>query len=109
MNAMGHDIPNMIGVKQPQAAINKVLPEYMAMGKNGMSEHQVHTDMGHMQGPENTLPMMMGTGRYGKMEMGGMFTLVKVRDEINGDPGMYQPEVGTQARKVKKVPDGLPT
>lgn len=109
MNAMGHNIPNMIGVKQPQDTIGKVLPNYMAMGKDGMSEHQVHTDMGHMQGPDNTLPMMMGTGRYGKIEMGGMFTLVKVRDELNGDPGMYQPGEGTQARKVQKIPDGLPT
>ena len=37
-----------------------LLPGYMAMGKDGMAEHQEHTDSGHMKGPENTLPMMMG-------------------------------------------------
>ena len=45
----------------------------MAMGENDMAEDQVHTDMGHMNGPENTLPMMMGEGRYGKLEMGAFF------------------------------------
>ena len=67
MNAMGHNVPNMLGVKQPETQLNKVLPGYMPMGETGMAEHQVHTDMGHMPGPENTLPMMMGEGRYGKL------------------------------------------
>ena len=37
----------------------------------------------------NTLPMMAGTGPFGPIEMGGMFTVVKVRDGIEryGDPG----------------------
>ncbi len=108
MNAMGHGIPNMIGVKQPEALLKKVLPDYMPMGEHGMAEHQVHTDMGHMPGPENTLPMMMGEGRYGKLEMGGMFTLVKVRDQLTGDPGWYSPPEGTLARKVDNVPDDIP-
>jgi manganese oxidase len=109
MNAMGHDVPNMIGVKQPETQINKVLPDYMAMGEKGMAEHQVHTDSGHMQGPENTLPMMMGESRYGKLEMGGMFTLMKVRDKLEEDPGWYSPPEGTQAKKVSGVPRDIPT
>lgn len=108
MNAMGHGIPNMIGVKQPKDLLKKVLPDYMPMGEHGMAEHQEHTDMGHMPGPENTLPMMMGEGRYGKLEMGGMFTLVKVRDQLDGDPGLYSPPEGTLARKVDDVPDDIP-
>lgn len=108
MNAMGHGIPNMLGVKQPEEHINKVLPNYMAMGETGMS-----SDM-NMQGPDNTLPMMMGKGRYGNLEMGGMFTLIKVRDQL-GENGLtseqtwYQPPEGTQAKKVDSVPKGIPT
>ncbi|HBX38626.1 MAG TPA: copper oxidase, partial [Pseudohongiella sp.] len=83
MNAMGHDITNTIGVNQREVArrIRQLVPGYMPMGEHGMSEHQMHIDMGHMQGPENTLPMMGGMGPFGSMEMGGMFTLIKVRDE----------------------------
>lgn len=38
-------------------------------------------DMGEMEMelPENTFPMMTGTGPYGPIEMGGMFTTLKVR------------------------------
>jgi len=109
MNAMGHDIPNPLGVKQQDLAerIREVIPGYMAMGEHGMAEHQVHTDMGHMQGPENTMPMMMGEGPFGKLEMGGMFTVVKVRDELpkdGSDPGWYQHPRGTQVRRVSQDP-----
>lgn len=111
MNAMGHGIPNTLGVDQRgvEDAIREAVPGYMAMGENGMAEHQVHTDMGHMPGPENTLPMMMGEGPYGKLEMGGMFTVVKVRERLDGDPGWYTPPEGTLARRVDRVPEGIPT
>lgn len=108
MNAMGHGVPNMLGVKQPEAQINKVLPGYMAMGEKGMAEHQVHTDMGHMPGPENTLPMMMGEGRHGKLEMGGMFSMVRVRDQLGAVADLYEAPEGTQAKKVSAVPAGIP-
>lgn len=52
------------------------------MGESGMAEHQDNTDNGHMQGPENTLPMLGGKGRFGNMEMGGMFAVIKVRDRL---------------------------
>ncbi|MFN8986779.1 MAG: copper oxidase, partial [Burkholderiales bacterium] len=43
--------------------------------------------------PDNTLPMMTGTGQFGPIEMGGMFTTVKVRkDQAKNDykdPGDY--------------------
>jgi manganese oxidase len=109
MNAMGHDLPNPLGVKQQDLAerIREVIPGYMAMGEHGMAEHQVHTDMGHMEGPENTMPMMMGEGPFGKLEMGGMFTVVKVRDELpkdGSDPGWYQHPRGTQVRRVSQDP-----
>ena len=108
MNAMGHGIPNMLGVKQPEAQIAQLVPGYMAMGEQGMGGHQDHTDSGHMPGPENTLPMMMGKGRYGNIEMGGMFSLVRVRDLLDGDPGLYSPPEGTQAKPVNALPKGIP-
>ena len=51
--------------------------------------------------PENTLPMMTGEGPFGGVEMGGMFTVVKVRkDQRAGDytdPGWYKHPAGTLA------------
>jgi hypothetical protein len=45
--------------------------------------------------------MMTGTGPYGPIEMGGMFTTLKVRaDQKTGDysdPGDYAQPAGTQA------------
>jgi FtsP/CotA-like multicopper oxidase with cupredoxin domain len=105
MNAMGHDVPNPLGADQKKAErrIRRLLPGYMAMGEKGMAEHQVHTDMGHMKGPKNTLPMMMGKGPFGNIEMGGMFTVLKVRDGIQSydDPGWYQHPEGTLSYKLK--------
>ncbi len=60
MNAMGHDVPTMIGVDHRGLAgkIVKLVPDYMVMGERGMA------DMGDMQMPlpDNTLPMMTGRG-----------------------------------------------
>ena len=95
MNAMGHDLPNMIGVSQAgvEETIRKQLPGYMAMGETGMYE------MGemNMQGPANTLPMMAGVGPFGSIGMGGMFTLLKVRDKLRAgeDPGWFPNPPGT--------------
>ncbi len=100
MNAMGHDVPNMIGVEQNDVAerISKLVPDYMAMGSAGMAE------MGSMEMPlpDNTLPMMTGTGPFGPLEMGGMFSVVKVRDDQApgdyGDPGWFRHPAGSVAR-----------
>jgi len=107
MNAMGHDVPTMIGVDHRGVAqkINKLIPDYMVMGERGMA------DMGEMEMPipDNTLPMMTGQGPFGSVEMGGMFTVVKVRkDQKRGDytdPGWYKHPAGTVAYEWK---GGLP-
>ena len=99
MNAMGHQVPTMIGVDQRGIAqkINRLVPDYMVMGERGMA------DMGEMQMPlpDNTLPMMSGQGPFGGVEMGGMFTVIKVRkDQKPGDytdPGWYKHPAGTLA------------
>jgi manganese oxidase len=105
MNAMGHGIPNLLGVDQSQIqdSMHELLPGYIAMGRNGMGEHAEHVAMGHMKGPENTLAMMVGKGPFGNLEMGGMFTVLKVRDHVAPDyrdPGWYAHPTGTVARRV---------
>lgn len=99
MNAMGHDVPTMIGVDQRSVAkkITGLIPDYMVMGENGMHEM---AEM-EMPLPDNTLPMMTGTGPFGAVGMGGMFSVVKVRDNVvrgdYRDPGPYAHPPGTLA------------
>jgi FtsP/CotA-like multicopper oxidase with cupredoxin domain len=98
MNQMGHGIPNMIGVDPHKydKAVRRLLPNYMTMGQTGMGEM---ADMG-MQVPENSIPMVGGKGPHGTITMGGMFTIVKVRDQVDEarkDPGWYQAPAGTVA------------
>lgn len=99
MNAMGHQVPTMIGVDHRGIAekISQLVPDYMVMGESGMGDM---ADM-EMQLPENTLPMMTGNGPFGSVEMGGMFTVLKVRkDQKAGDysnPGWYKHPPATVA------------
>lgn len=100
MNAMSHDIPNMLGVDQKRASVNKMVPGTMAMGSSGMGE-MAEMDMGR---PKNTLPMMSGDGQFGAIAMGGMFTVVKVREALEGegtDPGWYRQPEGTGVVKME--------
>ncbi|HEY0063108.1 MAG TPA: copper oxidase [Telluria sp.] len=102
MNAMGHDVPTMIGVDQREvlAKINKLVPDYMVMGDKGMA------DMGEMEMPlpDNTLPMMTGSGPFGAIGMGGMFTTMKIRKGLARgdykDPGWYKHPAGTVAYEL---------
>jgi len=70
-----------------------------AVGSAGIAE------MGAMEMPmpENTLPMMTGYGQFGPMEMGGMFSVVRVRGGLDpndyGDPRPYRNPNGTVARE----------
>jgi hypothetical protein len=103
MNAMGHTVKTFIGAQQKDLtkAIRKLVPDYMPMGSNGMAE------MGAMEMPmpDNTLPMMTGAGPFGPIEMGGMFTVMKVREGLAPDdykdPGWYKHPVGTVAYDFK--------
>ena len=109
MNAMGHDVPTMIGVdhKDVTKQIADLVPDYMVMGERGMA------DMGEMEMPlpENTARMMSGEGPFGSVEMGGMFSVVKVRkDQKPGDysnPGWFKHPKGTVAYELDgPVPEG---
>ena len=101
MNAMGHDVPTMIGV-DPRGVVEKItklVPDYMHMGSAGMHEM---AEM-EMQSPANTLPMMTGSGPFGGLGMGGMFSVVKVRNDVKSgdykDPGWFKHPSGTVARE----------
>ena len=107
MNAMGHDIPNVLGADQGAVGrkIRDLVPGYLAMGSSGMSEHAEHSR--HRPTLPNTLPMMTGQGPFGPIEMDGMFTVVKVRENLasyDEDPGWYQHPEGTVAWKVDSPP-----
>jgi manganese oxidase len=110
MNAMGHDVPTMIGVDHRDVAkkIIQLVPDYMVMGERGMA------DMAEMQMPlpDNTVPMMTGQGPHGPLEMGGMFTVVKVRkDQPAGnyeDPGWYPQPTNSVAYEWRGASQGAP-
>ena len=106
MNAMGHGIANAVGVDQAsvEERIKAQLPGFMSMGQNGMYEHQLHAEMGHMKGPENTLPMAVGQGPFGSIGMGGMFTVVKIREHLtsHADPGWYDSDKVPRAYLVSE-------
>jgi len=96
MNQMGHQFPNLVGVDTGDLdkRVRKLLPGYMTMGQNGM-------EMGDMSmpAPANSIPMLGGPGKHDYITMGGMFTVLKVREHLGSyaDPGWYQNPPGTLA------------
>ncbi len=97
MNQMGHGFPNMIGVdaKGLDRKVNALLPMYMTMGETGMGEMATM----RMPMPENSVSMAPVTLPFGKGTMGGMFTVLKVREHLASysDQGWYQHPAGTVA------------
>jgi FtsP/CotA-like multicopper oxidase with cupredoxin domain len=97
MNAMSHGLPNTLGVDQTDLAekIAALVPGYMDMGSS-MSDMPMSMPM-----PENTLPMMSAEGPYGNIDMGGMFTVFKIREDLAPgdyrDPGWYHAPKGSVA------------
>jgi hypothetical protein len=97
MNQMGHNVPNMLGVDAVglDEQVNALLPQYMTMGDTGMFE------MGKMgmAAPKNSIPMRGTDGPFSYIDMGGMFTILKVREGITSyeDPGWYKHPPGTVA------------
>ena len=97
MNQMGHGLPNMLGMRAEgfDDLVRPLLPGYMTMGQDGMGEMGA---MG-MRVPRNSIPMVGADGPHGYIDMGGMFTVLKVRDGLTSfaDPGWYQQPSGTSA------------
>jgi hypothetical protein len=65
------------------------------MGESG------EADMGEMGMlvPRNSIPMVGAPGKHGYIDMGGMFTILKVRENLTSynDPGWYENPPGTLA------------
>ncbi|HMN96594.1 MAG TPA: copper oxidase [Phycisphaerales bacterium] len=137
MNQMAHGLPNMVGVDADglPELIGRVLPGWMPMGLTGMGDesgdraassggarngaharHGAHVrdDRDDLRGAPQAMPHVAGSipmrgapGPHGYIGMGGMFTIFKVRERLDGpaeapddpgwDPGWYQVPPGTQA------------
>jgi FtsP/CotA-like multicopper oxidase with cupredoxin domain len=97
MNQMGHAGPNTVGVRsrEADAQLRGPLPGYMTMGQRGMAGMALMK----MPVPENSVPMRGLAGKHDYIDMGGMFTVLKVRDAITSyaDPGWYENPAGTLA------------
>lgn len=104
MNQMEHNLPNLIGIKTDGIAekLESFFPNSMGlMGVDGMGEMFEMSAKGHFEPPRNLAPIG-NPGPYGVIEMGGMFTILKVRENWSGqgDPGWYVHPPGTSAQLV---------
>jgi FtsP/CotA-like multicopper oxidase with cupredoxin domain len=101
MNQMGHGMPNLVGIDAAKvdARVQKVLPSYMTMGQSGMGDMAA---MSGMPTPKNSVPMLGGVGKHDVITMGGMFTILKVRNHLASyaDPGWYDNPAGTLASEA---------
>ncbi|MGE0548629.1 MAG: multicopper oxidase family protein [Kofleriaceae bacterium] len=110
MNQMGHHAANLVGIdaRDLDHKIRSVAPGYMTMGASGMAE------MSHMKmtQPTNSISMVGAPGPYGIIDMGGMFTILKIRDRLagDGDPGWYKApksSVAAEATGEELARDGV--
>jgi FtsP/CotA-like multicopper oxidase with cupredoxin domain len=96
MTQMGHELPNLVGV-DPGAFDERLaanVPAFAAMGAEAERPDGSDPTL-----PKNSAPMLGGVGGHGYVTMGGMVTVLKVRDGIAdyADPGHYEAPPGTQA------------
>jgi FtsP/CotA-like multicopper oxidase with cupredoxin domain len=104
MNQMGHAAANLVGaeISGIDDKLARVVPGYMTMGASGMSE------MDGMAQPVNTIAVMGAKGPHGTIDMGGMFTILKIRDSLANDPGWYAaPTVASEASADDLHRDGI--
>ncbi|MFY9345018.1 MAG: copper oxidase [Planctomycetota bacterium] len=96
MTQMGHDIPNLVGIDPSSfdEQLAAVVPSVHALGGNP-NDPNAHDDTL----PKNSTPMIGGTAGFGYVTMGGMVTVLKVRDGLTNyaDPGWYEHPKGTVA------------
>jgi hypothetical protein len=110
MLQMGHGLPNMVGAdtRTLDRRMSRVVPEYMSMGQTGMG------GMGEMEMeiPPNSAPMRGAKGPFSYIDMGGMFTVLKVRDRPTASDvtSWYRHPKGTvagQADPARMAADGI--
>lgn len=101
MNQMGHGLPNLIGVDPSRfdQKIAEVLPSYLNSGGGGHGKAM--SDESDV--PKNSIPMEGGSGPFGYITMGGMVTILKVREQLTEgeDAGWYANPPGTLADVAK--------
>ena len=109
MTQMGHNIPNMVGVdtRALDQSLMRAVPGAMTMGQSGMG------NMMSMPTPANSVAMRPAEGPYGAIDMGGMMTVIKVREAVaTADPkGWYTQPAGTAPTKATDADmqrDGIP-
>jgi FtsP/CotA-like multicopper oxidase with cupredoxin domain len=88
MTQMGHGLPQLVGadMRRVDRRMSRIQPGYMTMGTRGMG------NMGEMEMPipDNSLPMRGAPGPFGYIDMGGMFTILKVREDPDrADPSAW--------------------
>src|SRR5205085_12223987 len=79
--------------------MDSLMGGYMTMGAVGMGGHGEHG----MAVPRNSVPMKGAPGKHGYIDMGGMFTLLKVREKLDSydiDPGWYESPKSEQAMEA---------
>ncbi len=125
MNQMGHPGVNTLSVDTNviNNAVQSVLPSYMTMGAAGMgdmSDMSTNGGADNMKGmngmngmndksamgmavPENSIPMLTADGQFGTIDMGGMFTVLKVRNGPVGVDGWYRHPAGTVAMPASEA------
>lgn len=98
MNQMGHGAPNMVGVdtRGVGGQVMRHAPGYMPMGQTGM------WDMAEMEMPlpANSVAMRGAPGPHGIIDMGGMFTIIKVRRAGDKFDGWFEGGAGDAAREA---------
>jgi len=103
MNQMGHGMGVVVGANAQtiDKRVQGLVPGYMTMGQTGMGDM---AEMG-MPAPKNSIPMVGGQGPFASIDMGGMFTILKVRENPEkADPkGWYQHPTGTVADRADET------
>ena len=99
MNAMGHGVPTMIGVDHRDVA-KKITEPHARLHGDGRQGHARHGRDGDAAARQHAADDDR-PGPFGPIGMGGMFSVVKVRDDVKRgdfkDPGPYKHPAGTLA------------
>ena len=105
MTQMGHEVPNLTGVDPSlfDESLGDVVPSFAAMGNQAndppATAAGAAADAADPTLPKNSQPMVGGLGPFGYITMGGMVTVLKVREGLTdyADPGPYPHPEGTVA------------